>query len=129
MSHCLVEWMNGVYDRDGLLPVHRSWIIRDNKWRAARYGVEADIIVDDDGRLVPLRDAIADLVHQLGPVADRLGCAAELDDALVMAERPSYVRQREAAAASGGSLTAVVDSLVRELRTDRPWAPGPGPGG
>lgn len=129
MSHCLVEWMNGVYDRDGLLPVHRSWIIRDNKWRAARYGVEADIIVDDDGRLVPLRDAITDLVHQLGPVADRLGCAAELDDALVMAERPSYVRQREVAAASGGSLTAVVDSLVRELRTDRPWAPGPGPGG
>lgn len=129
MSHCLVEWMNGVFDRDGILPVHRSWIIRDNKWRAARYGVEAEIIVDDDGRLVPLRDAIADLVQQLAPVADRLGCASELNDALAMAERPSYVRQREVAAASGGSLRAVVDSLVQELRTDRPWAPASGPAG
>jgi carboxylate-amine ligase len=125
MSHCLVEWMNGVYDRDGDLPVHRSWIVRDNKWRAARYGVEAEIIVDDEGRLVPLRDAIADLVTQLGPVAERLGCPAELEYALVMAERPSYVRQREAAAASGGSLTAVVDALVQELHTDEPWAPAP----
>jgi len=122
VSHCLVEWMNGVYDRDGDLPVHRGWIVRDNKWRAARYGVEAEIIVDDEGRLVPLRDAIADLVTQLAPVADRLGCSSELADALVMAERPSYVRQREAAAA-GGSLVAVVDSLVQELHTDEPWAP------
>ncbi|HEX2700848.1 MAG TPA: glutamate--cysteine ligase [Acidimicrobiales bacterium] len=121
MSHCLVEWMSGVYDRDGQLPVHRGWIIRDNKWRAARYGVDADIIVDDDGRLVPLRLAIADLVDQLSPLAERLGCAAELEHALVMAERPSYVRQREAAAAAGGSLVAVVDSLVQELHTDEPW--------
>ena len=122
MSHCLVEWMNGVHDRDGTLPVHRSWIVRDNKWRAARYGVEAEIIVDDEGHLVPLRDAIADLVTQLTPVAERLGCAAELEYALTMAERPSYVRQREVVA-SGGSLHDVVDSLVRELRTDEPWSP------
>jgi hypothetical protein len=58
-------------------------------------------------------------------VAERLGCPAELEYALVMAERPSYVRQREAAAASGGSLTAVVDALVQELHTDEPWAPAP----
>ena len=124
MSHCLVDWMNGVYDRDGTLPVHRSWIVRDNKWRAARYGVEAEIIVDDEGRLVPLRDAIADLVTQLAPVAERLGCAEELRYAATMAERPSYIRQREVVAA-GGSLRDVVDSLAQELRTDEPWTPAP----
>ena len=124
MSHCLVEWMNGVFDRDGTLPVHRSWIVRDNKWRAARYGVDAEIIVDDEGRLVPLRDAVGDLVTQLAPVAERLGCADELRYAATMAERPSYVRQREVVAA-GGSLRDVVDSLVQELRTDEPWRPAP----
>ena len=122
MSHCLVEWMNGVYDRDGALPTSRSWIVRQNKWRAARHGVEAEIIVDDDGHLVPLRDAVADLVTQLGPVAARLGCEEELQHLLVMVERPSYVRQREVVAA-GGTLVDVVDSLVAELRTDRPWVP------
>lgn len=126
LSHSLVVWLDGEYDRAGALPVHRSWINRDNKWRAARHGMEAEIIVDDDGRLVPLRDAVADLVTLLAPVADRLGCGAELADVAVMSGRPSYVRQREAAAASGGSLVAVVDSLVGELRTDVAWA---GPAG
>ena len=128
MSHCLVEWMNGVYDREGALPTSRGWIVRENKWRAARHGVDAEIIVDDDGHLVPLRDAVADLVARLEPVAARLDCEAELRDLLTMVGRPSYVRQREVVA-SGGTLVDVVDSLVAELRTDRPWTPGPGASG
>ena len=120
VSHSLVEWMNGLYDRDAGLPVQRSWIVRDNKWRAARYGMDAEIIVDDDGRLVPLREAVADLVTRLEPVAEKLGCRTELRDVLAMAERPSYVRQREVVS-SGGSLVDVVDSLVEELHTDEPW--------
>ena len=122
LSHCLVDWLNSVHDRDGSLPVQRSWVVRDNKWRAARYGMDAEIIVDDEGHLVPLREAVGDLVTGLTPVAERLGCAAELQDVLAMAERPSYVRQRERVAA-GGSLADVVDSLVEELRTDHPWRP------
>ncbi|MEO7837592.1 MAG: glutamate--cysteine ligase [Acidimicrobiales bacterium] len=116
VSQCLVEWMNGLYDRGQELRTHRGWIIRENKWRAARYGVEAQLILDDDGHLVPLKDAVADLVNQLTPVAERLGCVAELEHALVMVERPSYLRQREVVA-EGGSLVDVVDSLVAELRT------------
>lgn len=122
VSQCLVEWMNGLYDRGQELRTHRGWIIRENKWRAARYGVDAQIILDDDGHLVPLKDAVADLVAELRPVADRLGCLSELDHALVMVERPSYLRQRDVVA-NGGSLVDVVDSLVTELRTDVAWRP------
>ena len=125
-SHCLVEWMNGVYDREGALPVSAVWIVRENKWRAARHGVDAQIIVDDEGHLVPLRDAIADLVARLEPVAARLGCEAELRHLLAMVERPSYVRQREVVS-NGGTLVDVVDSLVAELGSDQPWTPAGGP--
>ena len=125
MSQCLVEWMNGRYDRGEELVTHRGWIIRENKWRAARYGVEAQLILDDDGHLVALRDAVADLVDQLTPVAVRLGCVSELHHALVMVERPSYLRQREVVS-MGGTLVDVVDSLVAELRTDMAWRPSPG---
>ena len=122
MSQCLVEWMNGLCDQGCELPVQRGWIVRENKWRAARHGVDADIIVDEGGRLVHLRDAVGDLVTELAPVAERLGCAAELAYALTMAERPSYLRQREIVAA-GGSLRDVVAALVGELHTDEPWRP------
>jgi len=120
MSQCLVEWMNARIDRGAELPGHRGWVIRENKWRAARHGVDAQLIVDDEGHLVPLADAIDDLVENLGPVADRLGCGAELADARAMAARPSYRRQRQIVA-DGGSLVDVVDALVAELHTDAPW--------
>jgi gamma-glutamyl:cysteine ligase YbdK (ATP-grasp superfamily) len=119
MSQCLVERLNTLIDRGYTLPVPRSWIIRENKWRAARYGLEAEIILDDQGRLQPVREAIEELVDELTPVAKRLGCSEELRNALAIMERgPSYIRQREVVAA-GGTLTDVVDSLVTELRTDR----------
>ena len=120
MSQCLVEWMDGLLDRGFTLPVPKAWIVRENKWKAARYGMEADIIVDEDGGLRPLRAALADLVDELAPVAQRLGCEDELRSALVLAdEGPSYLRQR-AIVERGGTLVDVVDALVEELRTDRP---------
>ncbi len=124
MSQCLVEKLDREIDRGRVPRVPPGWTVRQNKWRAARHGVDAEIIVDDDGRLVRLRDAVRELVDELAPVAERLGCQTELAHALAMAERPSYVRQRQIVAA-GGSLRGVVQALVEELRTDQPWSPVP----
>lgn len=120
MSQCLVEWLDGRHDAGHALTVPRTWSVRENKWRAARYGMAAEIITDDAGDLVCIADAITDLVDELTPVAARLGCEGELRHALAIVERgPSYLRQRDVVA-SGGTLVDVVDSLIDELRTDRP---------
>ena len=123
LSQCLVDWLDARHDRGETLDVQPDWIVRQNKWRAARYGVDAEIIVDDDGHVVPLRRSVVELVDELTPVARRLGCEPELAGILTMADRPSYLRQRQRVAA-GGSLVDVVDCLVEELRTDDPWTPG-----
>jgi len=71
---------------------------------------------------------VCELVDDLAPIADRLGCAGELTRAKEMLDvGPSYERQRVAAAANDGDLTAVVDALVAEMRDNRP-APQPGGG-
>ena len=119
LSQCLVEWLNARLDAGEPLPGRRGWIIRENKWRAARHGVDAQIIVDEQGTLVGLDAAIDDLVTELAPVADRLGCAAELEAVRAVAARPSYRRQREVVA-GGGTLVDVVASMVQELLEDRP---------
>ena len=94
--------------------------MRVNKWRAARYGIDADIIGDDQGTRVPVAQAIRDLVEELSPVASRLGCLDELRSNLdVLEHGPSYLRQRRVVEA-GGSTVDVVDLLVRELESDRP---------
>jgi len=120
LAQCLVEWMDTLIDRGYTLPCPKSWIVGQNKWRAARHGIDAELIVDDGGGLAPLREAIPELVEELRPVARRLGCEAELCYARRILEHgPSYVRQRRWVSA-GATLTDVVDGLVRELRTDEP---------
>ncbi|MEY2568820.1 MAG: glutamate---cysteine ligase / carboxylate-amine ligase [Actinomycetota bacterium] len=121
LSQSLVEWMDSLLDRGYSLPMPRGWVVRENKWRAARHGIEAEIIVGDSGHnVVPLRTAVHELVEELSPVAERLGCTKELRHCLdVLDHGPSYLRQR-AIVEQGGTLHDVVDSLVREMATDQP---------
>ena len=119
LAQSLVTQLDTLDDRGFKLPVPKDWILRQNKWRAARYGIDAQIIVDDDGRLQPLTQSIAETVDELMPVARRLKCADELHGVLDILNRgPSYMRQR-AIVADGGSLTDVVDSLTDELGVAR----------
>jgi carboxylate-amine ligase len=121
LSQCLVEMLNGQLDRGYTLPVPKGWTVRENKWRAARYGVDADLIVDDDGGTRPLREMVDELVDELVPIAERLGCTKELLRAKgVLDVGPSYLRQRSVAEASGGDLKAVVDGLLEEMRSEAP---------
>ena len=79
MSQCLVESFDRQLDKGYTLPQPRMWLVRENKWRAARYGLDADIVVDDKGNTVqPVREAILDLAEELAPIARKIGCEDEL---------------------------------------------------
>ena len=120
LAQCLVEWMDSLIDRGYKLPCPKAWIVGQNKWRAARHGVDADLILDERGRLAPVRGAIEELVEELTPTALRLGCEGELLHALrILDHGPSYLRQRRWIEA-GGTLVDVVDGLIGELSSDQP---------
>ena len=78
-------------------------------------------MVDEKETVRPVRQALLDLVEDLMPTAKRLDCAAELADVeRILAVGASYQRQRAVAAANGGDLRAVVDSLLGEMRDGLP---------
>ncbi|KAB2807154.1 glutamate--cysteine ligase [Pimelobacter simplex] len=117
LMHCLVVWLDERVAAGETLTTMPPWHVQENKWRAARYGVDAIVILDGASRERLVTDDLADLVPQLMPTAARLGCEAELASVLDVATRgPSYVRQRAVAERTGGDLVAVVDSVVAELR-------------
>ena len=118
LSQSLVHLFDSQLDRGYRLPSQPSWIIRDNKWRATRYGLDAIVITNAEGATAPLRDELYELFRMLQPVAERLGCASELQVVNEVLERgASYERQR-AVMAAGGRLTNVVDALVTEFAED-----------
>jgi carboxylate-amine ligase len=117
LAQCLVDQMDTQLDRGYQLPEPRAWIVRENKWRAARYGLDADIVVDARGTVEPVRQALYEVVEELMPTAHRLGCTEELAIVRrVIADGASYERQRRVAAENDGDLRAVVDALLDEMR-------------
>ncbi|MFC6355233.1 glutamate--cysteine ligase [Luethyella okanaganae] len=117
LVHCLVERMSQHLDAGGALPWLQPWYVRENKWRAARYGLDAEIILDPDGRECLVTDELRRLVTELAPIAEQLGCPAELLQVLQVLDRgASYQRQLRVAKAADGELRAVVAELARELR-------------
>jgi len=117
LIHCLTDRMSQQLD-DGEEPVTlQPWFVRENKWRAARYGLDAEIILTPAGEERLVSDSLRDLVVDLSPVAERLGCLAELETIdVILRNGASYQRQLAVAEANGGSLQAVVSSLTHELR-------------
>ena len=120
-SQCVVERMSRAL-ADGE-PIDRLpyWFMRENKWRAARYGLAADVITPrKDEYLIHISDGILQWVEHLTPIAEQLGCVEELGHVAELVRLgPSYLRQRRIVAA-GGTVKDATRSLVEELRAGQP---------
>jgi carboxylate-amine ligase len=118
LTHCLIVDLDRRLDAGEQLPVMPPWHVQENKWRAARYGLDAIIILDADSNERLVTEDLDDLLTRLAPVATSLHCADEL---AAVADIPrdggSYQRQRRVAEVHDGDLRAVVDALAGELDT------------
>ncbi len=118
----LVVWLGEQYDEGIYLPTPRHWIVRENKWRAARWSTDARIIVDENGGQRLLTEDIEELLTKLLPVARELRGEKEiLGIRDIVRHGPSFTRQRRVFKQTG-SMKSIVESLVTEMREDRPTA-------
>ncbi|GGH39564.1 glutamate--cysteine ligase [Microbacterium album] len=113
----LVESFSRDLDEGRELPSLQPWFTRENKWRAARYGLEAEVIVDREGTQVPVQEHLRETLERLEPVAAELKCAREFAGVGEILDRgASYERQVAVADAADGDLREVARSLIREFR-------------
>jgi glutamate---cysteine ligase / carboxylate-amine ligase len=116
LTHCLIVDLDRRLDAGEQLPTMPPWHVQENKWRAARYGLDAEIILDSDSNERLVTDDLDHLLNRLYPVAASLGCADELARmSSLYHSGASYQRQRRVAEEHDGDLRAVVDALVGEL--------------
>lgn len=121
LTQCLVEHFSSMLDAGEPLPRLQPWFVQENKWRSARYGMDAIIITNARGDEELVADAVERLLVELAPTAERLGCAAELEGVrTILHKGASYQRQRAVARRNGGELLPVVEALVAEMRAGRP---------
>ncbi|BAX90806.1 glutamate--cysteine ligase [Mycobacterium shigaense] len=116
LTHCLVVDLDRRLEADETLPIMPPWHVQENKWRAARYGLDAVIILDAESNERLVTDDLVDVLNRLEPIAKSLHCSDELAAvADIWRGGGSYQRQRRVAEEHDGDLRAVVDALVGEL--------------
>ncbi len=122
LAQALVVWCDRRIDEGGLPPAAREWTVRENRWLAARFGVDAELIVEHPERghpeRRPVRDLVTDLHAELSPIAEELGSRAELDDLFLVLERGSGAIRQRRVVEGGGTLVDVVHHLVDSLAND-----------
>jgi carboxylate-amine ligase len=117
LTQCLVDEFSTTLDNGGTIPTMPPWHVQENKWRAARYGMDAIIILDAAGREQLVTEHLLETLNRLEPVAAKLRCLDELADVEKIIRRGAgYQRQRRVAAENGGNLQAVVLDLVKQMR-------------
>ncbi|WP_314501931.1 glutamate--cysteine ligase [uncultured Microbacterium sp.] len=113
----LVEHFSRQLDEGRELASIQPWFVRENKWRAARYGLDARIIVDDQGTQAPVREHLRETMERVGDLAVDLHCAREFSGLeTILTQGASYARQTMVADAADGDLREVVQHLIREFR-------------
>ena len=126
LTHCLVEHFSSELDAGRTLPNIPPWFSQENKWRSARYGMDAILILNEQADEELVTTDLKRLLATLEPVADRLNCLSELDGInRIIDVGASYQRQRAVAAENPGFLEAVVESLVAEMKAGHPLPRGP----
>ncbi|MBP3088452.1 glutamate--cysteine ligase [Corynebacterium sp. sy017] len=120
LTHCLIVYFDRMIDRGEELPTLQDWHIAENKWRAARYGLDALIITSRDTDECPVTQDLAHWITRLDDIAQELDCAPEL--ALIheiIARGAGYQRQRTLFERTQ-SWADVVAATSAELDTLRP---------
>lgn len=95
--------------------LYRSALIEENKWRAARYGLDGKMIDFGKREEVLTRALIKELLEFVDDVVDELGSRDEINYIYTILENgTSADRQLRVYRESGGDLQAVVDLLKKE---------------
>ncbi len=119
MIQSLVVKIGRDYDEGVYLPTQKIWIIKENKWRAARWSTNAQILVDEEGNVTEISQDIEELILKLSPVARELDCYDELKwiEEILNVGASSF-RQRNIFKQTN-DFKSVVQSLTDELRMDK----------
>jgi carboxylate-amine ligase len=90
LIQCLVCALSDRIDEGTYQVESHPMMVRQNKWRACRYGPQARLVDPDSRQARPVADAAESLVRILWPTAERLGCQEPLHGILGMAAGPSW---------------------------------------
>ena len=91
-------------------------LAEENRWRASRHGMDAVFYNAATDASVPARDAARNLVEELRPHAQDLGCEDELEGILDIVNGGTGSRRQREIYEESGEFLDVVAYLIEDTR-------------
>lgn len=113
----LVAKLTQLDEQGQTVPMLRRDYIEENKWRAMRYGLDAEVIDFARPRTLSMRDSIHELLDFVDDLVDELGSRKELDYVRGLLDDPRGTgadRQIAVYNESGGDLSQVNQFLMEQ---------------
>jgi glutamate---cysteine ligase / carboxylate-amine ligase len=93
-----------------------KYLINENKWRAARYGIQGKLIDFGQQTEVPYKELAMEVLEFIDDVVDELGSRKEVEYIHKMIEMGSGADRQLAVYEKTNDFKAVVDYMVEETR-------------
>jgi len=117
LFQAIVLWLWKLRRKNITFRVYRRELIEENRWRAARYGLDGKLIDFGKSIELPIRRLIEELLDLVGEEIDELGTSAYLEPLQkILNNGTSADRQLNVFNESEGDLKAVVDHLIAETQ-------------
>jgi glutamate---cysteine ligase / carboxylate-amine ligase len=116
LTQAIVVKLHRLYTRNQSWRIYRRALIEENKWRAARYGIEGKMI--DFGREaeVPMRELMLELMEFIEDVVDDLGSRSAVEYIHTILNEGTSAERQLRVYQQTGDLKNVVRHLVMETR-------------
>jgi carboxylate-amine ligase len=116
LTQAIVVKLHRLYTGNQSWRLYRKALIEENKWRAARYGIEGKMI--DFGREaeVPMRELMLELMGLIDDVVDDLGSRSAVDYIHTILNEGTSAERQLRVFQQTGDLKDVVRHLVMETR-------------
>ena len=101
-----------LYEANQGFRLYRRALIMENKWRAARYGINGKMIDFGKQKEVPVRDLIRELLEFVDDVLDDLGSRKEVEHVHTILERGTSADDQLRVYRETNDLNKVVDRLI-----------------
>lgn len=102
------------------MPRPNTWRLRENKWRAMRYGIDAEMVMNNLGDTQPVAEDIRKWLDRVKLEYQELGYENYRDTLLMMLEKGNSAVRQQSKWKGTQSLTEVNDLNCQELRAGRP---------
>jgi len=116
LTQCLVTALSDQIDGGTYQHDCHPMMVRQNKWRACRFGPRAQLVDSFTYQVRPAAEVVERLVTRLRPTARSLGCEQYLEQTIAMATASSWADRQIQLATELGNPALAVRQLTAESR-------------